>query len=259
VTASGAPKGEERKVELVGGAAIDGAPIAYVIVLAAVVAVLSFIPFSVVFAAGGSFPLSQAVYPLVGFILGPWAGALAAGIGRLIGVFAAPHTAGVGLPSVVFAMVAAAAGGILVEKKRRNWLLALLVFVLAYVWYVGRALTIDVSLSLALQTSLVNWAGLILWILPTRTLARDWVADKNLARLAAGVALGSWIVNTNSHTFANAWVYYTIGWPADVWRILTPVIPVEQLFRTLVGTVIGVGVIAGLRAIGLVRPAKAGY
>lgn len=261
MAAGGAPKGEERRVELVGGIAIDGTPIAYIIVWAAVLAVLSFIPIpvSVVFGIGGTFPLSQAVYALVGFILGPWAGALAAGIGRLIGIFIAPHTATVGLPSVVFAMVWAAAGGILVEKKGHKWLLALGVFGLAYLGYVGRALTIDVDLALALQTTLTNLSGLILWVLPTRTLARDLIANRNPARLAAGLALGSWIVNTNGHTFANAWLYYTVGWPANVWRILIPVIPVEQLFRTFVGAVIGVGVIAGLRAIGLVKPAKAGY
>ena len=56
---SEAPAGEEREVKFLGGAALDGAPIAYIVVLAAVVLALSFIPFSVVLATGGSFPLSQ--------------------------------------------------------------------------------------------------------------------------------------------------------------------------------------------------------
>jgi hypothetical protein len=96
-------------------------------------------------------------------------------------------------------------------------------------------------------------------VLPARILARDWIAEKTPARLAAGLALGCWIVNTCGHTFANALLYYINPWPANVWRILLPIIPAEQLFRAVVGTVIGVGVIAGLRAIGLVKPAKAGY
>jgi len=253
------PSGKEREVRFLGGATIDGAPVAYVVVMAAVVTVLSFVPFSVVFAAGGSFPLSQAVYALVGIILGPWAGALAAGVGRLIAIFAAPHTASVGFPSVLFAVVWAAAGGILVEKKGRNWLYGWLVFLAAYAFYVGRALTIDVSLSLAVQATLVNLLGLILWILPTRALARRWIADANLGWVAAGLFLGCLMVNANAHTFANAWVYYTLGWPAKIWVVLIPIIPVEQFFRTVVGTVIGVGVIAGLRAVGLKKPAKAGY
>jgi len=56
------PEGEERKVEAVSSAAIDGAPIAYIVVLAAIVTTLSFIPFSIVLASGGSMPLSQAVF-----------------------------------------------------------------------------------------------------------------------------------------------------------------------------------------------------
>jgi len=261
VTASEEPKGEERKVKQIGGVTIDGAPIAYIIVWAAVLAVLSFVPIpvSAVLGIGGTFPMSQAAYALVGFVLGPWAGALAAGIGRLIGIFTAPHTATAGIPSVLIAMVWAAAGGILVEKKGRNGLLALVVFVLAYIGFVGRALTIDVDLGLAVQTTLTNLSGLILWILPTRTLARMWIAEKNPAKLAVGLALGCWMVNTYGHTFANALLYYLNPWPANIWRILIPIIPAEQIFRALVGAVIGVGVISGLRAIGLLKPAKAGY
>ena len=258
---STSPKGEERQVRTIGGASIDGAPIAYIIVWAAVLVVLSFIPLpvSAVLGIGGTFPMSQAAYALVGIVLGPWAGALAAGVGRLIGIFTAPHTATAGLPSILIAVVWAAAGGILVEKKGQKWLLALGFFVLAYIAYVGRALTRDVGLGLAVQTTLSNLSGILLWLLPTRLLARDWIADKRPARLAAGLALGCWIVNTCSHTFANALLFQINPWPANVWRVLIPIIPAEQLFRAIVGTVIGVGVITGLRAIGLVKPAKAGY
>ncbi|NLE77749.1 MAG: hypothetical protein GX605_13485 [Chloroflexi bacterium] len=254
------PTGEERQVPLTGGTTIDGAPVAYIVVLAAVVVVLSFIPFSVVFAAGGGFPLSQGIYGLVGILLGPWAGALAAGIGRIIGIFIAPHTAGGGLPSALFAVAWTAAGGILVQKRGRAWLYAFLFFLAAYLLYVGTALTKDVTPTLALANSAVNLLGLALWVLPTRALARRWIADPNLGRVAAGLFLGCFMVNALGHTFANMWLYVFVNpWPAQVWAALVPIIPVEQFFRTLVGTVIGVGVIAGLRAIGLKKPAKAGF
>lgn len=60
------PSGPERSVQFHGSAAIDGAPVAYIVVLAAVVTTLSFIPFSVVLSSGGSFPMSQGVFGLVG-------------------------------------------------------------------------------------------------------------------------------------------------------------------------------------------------
>jgi hypothetical protein len=261
VAATKEPLGEERFVEQVGGAAIGGAPIAYIIVWGAALAVLSFVPIpvSAVLGIGGTFPMSQALYALVGFVLGPWAGALAAGIGRLIGIFTAPHTAAAGIPSVIVAIVWAAAGGVLVQRKSRTWPAALAVFVLAYVAYVGRALTIDVSPTLALQATITNLSGIILWLLPVRILAREWIADNSAAKLAAGLALGCWIVNTCGHTVANALMYYINPWPANIWRILIPIIPAEQLFRTVVGAIVGTGVIAGLRAIGLTKPALAGY
>ena len=116
------PAGEERKVEFLGGAAIDGAPVAYIVVLAAVIVALSFFPFSVILASGGSFPMSQGIFGLVGWILGPIAGAVAAGIGVLIGGFLAPHTAGVLVVSIITGMTGAfAAGSMVVGDKRKGW------------------------------------------------------------------------------------------------------------------------------------------
>ena len=71
------PIGQERVVKNIGGASIDGAPIAYIVVLAAVVTALAFIPFSIVLATGGSFPMNQGIFGLIGWILGPVAGVVA--------------------------------------------------------------------------------------------------------------------------------------------------------------------------------------
>ena len=258
------PRGEERRVTRVGGAAIDGAPIAYVTVLAAVIAVLSFVPIPVssVLGLGGTFPLSQAIYPLVGFLLGPWAGAVAAGVGRVIGVFIAPHTASSGLLSAVVAAVTAWAGGILVQRRNSTWLFPAMMalFLVAFVAYVGRGMALGVGMALALGSTFVNWLSLFLWILPTRALARDGIASEEPANLAIGLALGSWITNTSSYLVANALFYNLLfQWPAIQWQALTIVAPLEHAFRVVVGTVIGVGVIMGLRAVGLVKPARAGY
>ncbi len=256
------PLGQERKVELIGGPSIAGAPIAYIIVLAAVVAVLAYVPIpvSAILGIGGAFPMSQAVYPLVGIILGPGAGALAAGIGRLIGVFLAPHTASTGLLSTLIAMVTAGSAGLFVQRKGRTWLLAVALFVISLLAYVGRGLTVDVDLALGLQSTWVNILGIALWLLPTRGWASSRIADERPGRLTSGLALACWIVNTSSYIFANSLMYNLLfRWPAAQWQLLTVVAPIEHLFRTIVGTVIGAGVILGLRAIGAIKPAGAGY
>ena len=77
--------------------------------------------------------------------------------------------------------------------------------------------------------------------------------------MAVGLALVTYIA-TNAVNVVNAAIeYLRVGWPAPVWFVLAPLIPVERLGLTLVGTVIGVGVIRGLRQVNLVKAENAGY
>lgn len=257
------PLGEEREVRFLGAAAIDGAPVAYVIVLAAVVAALAFIPFSVILAAGGSFPMSQTVYPLVGWILGPIAGAIASGVGRLIGVFLAPHTAGPFPAASIWgaAIASFAAGAMVLGKERRRWWIPLsLLFVIELLLFIGRAILLNgVDVRWAILTSFVNWSSILLYALPTRTLFAHWINSERIGLVSAGLFLGTWVIAGISHLSVTVILYFMLNWPEKVWITLIPVIPTEHLFRCLVGTVIGAGVIAGLRAVGLVKPAEAIY
>lgn len=260
--------GEEREVKALGGVAIDGAPVAYLIALAAAVAALSFIPFSVILAAGGSFPLSQGIYALVGWILGPVAGGIACGIGRLIGIFVAPHTAGpVPLASVWGAAIASFAAGAMSTAReegqaRRDWWWIPLsaFFVVEFLLFVGRAILVNgVSVQVALLNTFVNWSAILLYALPTRTLIARLIRSRNIALLAVGLFLGTWMIAGLSHLSVTVILYYILNWPPEVWATLIPIIPMENLFRSLIGTVIGTGVIAGLRATELVRPRGALY
>lgn len=257
------PAGEEREVRFLGGAAIDGAPVAYIIVLAAVVTALAFIPFSVILAAGGSFPMSQGIYPLVGWILGPIAGAIASGVGRLIGIFLAPHTAGpVPAASVWGAAIASFAAGSMVlgEKRKRWWIPLSALFIVEFLLFTGRAIFLNgVGIGVALLNSFVDWSSILLYVLPTRTLFARWINSKNAGLGAAGLFLGTWMIAGLSHLSVTVIMYFMFNWPEGVWVTLIPVIPMEHLFRCLIGAVIGTGVIAGLRAIGVVKPAEAIY
>ena len=256
------PAGEERKVEFLGGAAIDGAPVAYIVVLAAVVVALSFFPMSVVLASGGSFPMSQGILGLVGWVLGPIAGAVASGIGALIAVFLAPHTAGVPPVTIWGAIVASFAAGVMVfgDKRKGWWLYVWIYALLSFLYFVGRAIFMNgVGLWPAIAGSFVDWSALILFALPTRTLFAKWINSKNWGMVIAGLALGTWTVFGIAHVCQSAITYHMFNWPEEVWTMLIPLIPFENLMRAAVGVVIGGGVIAGLRAIGLVKPEHAIY
>ncbi len=256
------PSGEERKVKFLGSAAIDGAPVAYIVVLAAVVAALCFVPFSMILAVGGSFPMAQGIFPLVGWILGPVAGAVASGVGRAIGVFVAPHTAGVAVVSIWAAMLGSFSAGVMDgQGKRKTWWLPLTVFfVLEWVLFAGRAVIQNgVGLWAAFAGSFIDWSGVVLFALPTRTLAARWLKSQNMGQVVAGLFLGTWMIAGVTHLSATVILYFMSNWPEDVWITLIPIIPMENLFRCLIGTVIGSGVIAGLRAIGIVKPTEATY
>lgn len=255
------PSGPERTVEFRGSAAIDGAPVAYVVVLSAVVTTLSFIPFSIVLSSGGSFPMSQGVFGLVGWILGPVAGALASAIGTLLGVFFAPHTAGVWPLSIYGALCASFAAGTFAGRKHRLlWPFVWLWAAASLGYYVWRALWLaGISPRTVLWGTLVDWSALLLLVSPLRPQIVRWLRSPDLSRVALGLFMGTFVAYGTAHCCTCAVSFYLFNWPEATWIALIAIVPIEFLFRSLIGTVIGVGVLSGLRAIGLVKPAHALY
>jgi hypothetical protein len=288
------PTGQERDVKLLGGATIDGAPITYIIVLAAVVVALSFIPISVILiTGGGSFPMSQGVLGLVGWILGPVAGGISSGIGALIAIFLAPQTAGLIpglriLSSVISTFAAGSMGiipsseknyssftitwikirffhivkfpvPIIIPPRKYFWLIIWVIGFISFLIYLGRAIYNGVGLWVFLAASFVDWSALILYLLPTRNLIANWIRNKNMGKVILGLAIGTWIVYGLSHITLSAIYYSMFNWPEVQFYPLIPIIPFENLLRAGIGVVIGTGVIAGMRAIGLVKPEHAVY
>jgi hypothetical protein len=257
------PIGEERQVESLSRVAIDGAPITYIIVLAAVVVALSFFPMSVVIALGGSFPMSQGVLSLVGWILGPIAGIISSGIGSIIGIFVAPHTAGP-IPFMRFwgsILTTFAAGSMVLGVKRKNWWLGIWLYALvSFLYFAFRATIISkISPGVFLANSFIDWSALVLYALPTRNLIAKWINGKNWGLLILGLGLGTWTAFGLTHACLAAIYFHMNPWPEEVFATLIPLIPFENLMRATIGIVIGSGVIAGLRSIGLVKPREAIY
>ncbi len=245
--------GEERVIEQTSGATVAGASLTRVVAMAAVVAVLSLIPFSAVLGVGGSFPLSQAVYPLVGWMLGPVAGALASGVGAVVGLFVAPHTAG-SLPWLRFfgaALSSFAAGTLTARSSRRWWIAVGALLVATFLAYGKQALANGVGLRLFLLGSFIDWSALLLYLLPTRLWVGRALRSEEWRSLAVGLFFGTWIAAGLSHLLATTVYYFLYNWPAEVWWTLVPVMPVEHLFRSAVGMALGLGVMRGMRALGL--------
>jgi hypothetical protein len=130
--------------------------------------------------------------------------------------------------------------------------------IIAFFIYTGRALFINgVSLSVVIMGSFMDWSAIILWILPTRNIFAKWLRSEKVPFLALGLFLGTWMIFGLAHVCQSAITYTMFNWPEEVWVMLIPMMPFENAMRSIVGAVVGTGVIVGLRAIGVVKPQKA--
>ncbi len=253
---------QERRIKFLEGITVDGAPMAYIMILAGLIIVLSFFPFSIVYASGGSFPVAEGLFPLVGWLLGPIAGALTTFIGRAIGIIVAPRTAGVALVSLWSATLGSfAAGAMVTEGKRSRWWIPLtVIFSIKLLLFAGRAMVQHgISPWAAIVGSLLDWSGVLLFALPTRTMIARWLKQENLGLVILGLFLGTWIVSGVIHVSSAVFTYYMFNWSEDIWIALIPIIPVETLYRCIIGTVFGTAIISVARAYNLQKPTAAVY
>jgi predicted membrane protein len=251
--------GRERTIVFHDAATIGGAPVAFVVVLATVVAVLSFIPFSIVLSGGSSFPMAQGVYSFNGWMLGPWAGFVASAIGSLVGVFLAPHTAGIPWLSVTGAGLAALYAASLKPTGRQAlWLLLSVGTIGGWTSFYYVAVHLNgVDPAVFIVAYLTHIFSTVLFLSPARTWIGRLIASPDLRRVSIGVFFGTWIA-ASLMMFYMSWLSYLIlTWPEEVFYIFFVMVPLENLARSFIGAIIGTGVIAGLRAMTLVKPPQA--
>jgi len=148
-----------------------------------------------------------------------------------------------------------------IGMKRKGWWFWIWLYaMLSFVYFIGRAVLLNgVSVGPAIANSFIDWSALILFAMPTRTLFAKWINSNNWGLVLAGLGLGTWTVFGIAHVCLAAITYHMFNWTEEVFIMLIPLIPFENLLRSIIGMVIGGGVIAGLRAIGLVKPEHAIY
>jgi hypothetical protein len=126
--------------------------------------------------------------------------------------------------------------------------------------YAGRAVLINgADLWVVSFGSFINWSALLLLILPSRRYFIRNIADDDLRKVALGLFGGTWIVAGLSHLASATIIYLVVNWSNEIWIGMAPFAPLENLVRCAVATFIGTGVIAGLRAVGLIKPLHAAY
>ena len=163
-----------RNVTTTGGVSIGGAPVSYTAILAALVAVLAFIPASIVVGGmGGGWPFHDVIHPILGLLLGPIAGPIASVIGIVIGNIIAPYT-NLGPWSPLMGAMSAFAVGMVMYPGRSLWYVPWVITLIAHLIYLYQALSFGIGFGLWLSNVFTVDIALILIAIPQ---VRNWAID----------------------------------------------------------------------------------
>jgi len=216
---------------------------AIIAVWAALIAVASLLPtFPLIGSTGGTFSLGNCLIPLAGILFGPWAGAIAAGVGSFLGQLLAPSTVIFGPLQFILGIFAALVSGWCMEKKWVWSLLALALFTVLF-WIIPPGNTAP----LYPLVYIPGYLGILLgWLV-----FRNWISSPNRGKLFVAVfccLIAGQNVNAAS---GNAWALAAFALPKEVWYPLMFIAPFERIIFALAGTVIGVPLLIGLPKISI--------
>jgi hypothetical protein len=253
------PKGAPREISSSTRVTIGGAPISYVALFAAALGIASIIPFTMM-TTGKAISMDQMLIPLTGIILGPIGGFVAGLVGGAIGLAIAPYAASNGVLTPVTPALAAMAIGFLMQRDNRKWwgvlinLAALLLFTFKGV-FINK---VDPPFWLFLSV-IVAWITLLIAVTPFTKLISNWLRSANLGLVTVGLALATFMGTSIAMIIMNGFGIYLHEVPNDLWKIFPPIVTGERLIITLVGTILGIAIIAGLRRLRLVRPTEGAW
>jgi hypothetical protein len=239
----------EREFSGSSSSAIYDAPLSWVALFGALLAVGSLIPVIVYPGGGGYSSLSNTVlFVLAGFILGPWAGLVAGLIGGLIGLFIAPGAFPLGLVDVFLVAGLQSMLGGLLAKRWKTYLLVWWIFNLATVWvfpyrWPGPSQGFETPVGLAYITS-YWWVilGFLLWLVFANTKLGVWVSrERKIYQQFAAYSIASYTAITSMYGLYGQFYYYLLKYPIE--RTITENYLTGPLFMV---TAIVQGIVAAL-------------
>ncbi len=252
---------EARQLTVTGGVSIGGAPVSYTALMAALVAVMAFVPASIVVGGmGGGWPLHDVIHPLLGLLLGPIAGPIASIVGILIGNVIAPYTS-LGPWAALMGAMSAFAVGMVMQPNRSLWMVPWVITLAAHLIYLYQCLSYGIGFMLWLSNVFTVDVALVLIAIPqVRTWATETIREGGIGwRLF--VALFIVFLFGSTAGIQLNWVpsFATNPWPAEVWPALIVIIFAERVVFTAVGALIGLGVLGALRRSPIAKAKMAGY
>jgi len=231
---------------------LDSKDIALTGVFASMYAVLSTQPlFPVIGAVGKFFTFALIIAPLVGLIIGPYRGALAASIGGFIGWFVAPQYGALMYFSFVPGAATALCSGYLYKGRWKTFVAIYSVLFLIYGFYPAIG-----PLWLYPPFVWFHLLGLFFLISQVKLKTNKMLSHSHLPELTFGVGVVSLIATLFGHVVgglifeAVSPIYFpSVNW-TNLWQGLVFVYPLERSIVVLISILIGVPLIKALRANG---------
>ncbi len=249
--------------------------IALVTVFAALLVIISRLPGIPIVGGTGRIEFTVILNPIIGVLLGPWLGGLAAFLGNFL-AWLIPTTSFYGFLNLPLGPLTAIVSGALARNSRySNWKLsAVLIGVLNLLWYLtppGREVLIYPFL---------HWAAFILIIL-FREKVNEFLNSEIKRKLTFGTALCCFSGIMANHMGGNLIFIASVGWfvslkaikdavkalgfywlksglpkiedpLAAIFAFYLPISVVERLLMTAIATFLGTGIVFALKRSGLI-------
>lgn len=228
--------------------------VALIAIFSALYAVLRYIPLGPMIGMPAAFSFSDALAPLIGIILGPFAG----GISVIIGTFTA---AAVGKPLFFLGLdflpgfINCVAMGLLIKRK---WIPVVALYAILLGIFLASPYTlvmVEVG-SLAIPFVWLHIIGFIVLLSPIRSKAVDNIKKTNIPRLAISLGVLVFIGTMMQHLTGNLIYQFILGKPVGemlaldfvpIWTAAFYAYPFERLLMVVIAVLIGVPLIIAIK------------
>lgn len=234
---------------------------------AAVYAILKFVPISVwIGGTGRVFTATEFVAPLLGIMLGPYAGTVAGVVGTFLSISFTGRMNFFGLDFLPVSMNALVLGFLIRRKPLYSLLLYSALLVLFFL-HPSTLHFVSVPFTNGAVSVPFIWLHIAAWVLLLSPLSRksaDWIIGGTVAKTTAAAFILTFIGTTAQH-LTGTLLFASMATPlmgitpetlGIRWLAVFYVYPVERLVVILAAIVVTVAVVRAIRATGLIRTAR---
>jgi len=219
------------------------AEIALISIFAALYVVTGSMPLFYIFGAYGQFMTAALlIAPIIGIALGPVGGTLAITIGGIAGMSLTGN-----MPMGIFSFLPGTFNALCIGLAfRGKWYVSAAIFAVFIVAFASLP-----SIGAAKYYVWFDAFGLLILLSPASTLAVEYAKSTDPQKIVLGVGILAFIGVLIDHIVGSLVFQLLTPLPQSIWETVAFIYPIERVLVTIVATIIGTGIIRGVRASGL--------